>query len=64
VPQVSGDGLRSSPRSFDDLAGSVLGVLHLPNTNGEPISVETVLFAAAVVATVLIAQRMRVKMAQ
>ena len=32
--------------------------------NGEPISLETVLFAAAVVATVLIAQRMRVKMVQ
>jgi drug/metabolite transporter (DMT)-like permease len=35
--------------------------LALP-VNGEPISLETVLFAAAVVATVLIAQRMRVKM--
>jgi drug/metabolite transporter (DMT)-like permease len=33
--------------------------LALP-VNGEPIDVETVLFAAAVVATVLIAQRMRV----
>jgi hypothetical protein len=32
-----------------------------PNTNGEPISLETILFAAAVVATVLIAQRMRAK---
>jgi drug/metabolite transporter (DMT)-like permease len=32
--------------------------------NGEPISLETVLFAAAVVATVLIAQRMRVMMVQ
>jgi hypothetical protein len=61
VPQVFGDGLRSSHRSFDDLAGSVLGVLHRPNTNGEPISLETILFAAAVVATVLIAQRMRAK---
>jgi drug/metabolite transporter (DMT)-like permease len=28
--------------------------------NGEPITIETILFAAAVVATVLIAQRMRV----
>jgi hypothetical protein len=64
VPQVFGDGLRSSPRSFDDLAGSVLGVLHRPNTNGEPISLETVLLAAAVVATVLIAQRMRVEVVQ
>jgi drug/metabolite transporter (DMT)-like permease len=33
--------------------------LALP-VNGEPIDVETVLFAAAVVATVLIAQRMRI----
>jgi drug/metabolite transporter (DMT)-like permease len=37
--------------------------LALP-VNGEPISLETVLFAAAVVATVLVAQRMRVKMSQ
>jgi hypothetical protein len=60
VPQVFADGLRSSPRSFDDLAGSVLGGLHRLIATGEPISLETVLFAAAVVATVLIAQRMRV----
>jgi drug/metabolite transporter (DMT)-like permease len=33
--------------------------LALP-VNGEPINVETILFAAAVVATVLIGQRMRV----
>jgi drug/metabolite transporter (DMT)-like permease len=34
-------------------------VLALP-VNGEPINIETILFAAAVVATVLIGQRMRV----
>jgi len=33
--------------------------LALP-VNGEPLDVETILFAAAVVATVLIGQRMRV----
>jgi drug/metabolite transporter (DMT)-like permease len=37
----------------------VIVALALP-VNGEPINVETILFAAAVVATVLIGQRMRV----
>jgi len=37
----------------------VIVVLALP-VNGEPINVETIAFAAAVVATVLIGQRMRV----
>ena len=37
----------------------VIVALALP-VNGEPLDVETILFAAAVVATVLIGQRMRV----
>jgi drug/metabolite transporter (DMT)-like permease len=37
----------------------VIVALALP-VNGEPINIETILFAAAVVATVLIGQRMRV----
>ena len=38
----------------------VIVALAVP-VNGEPINVETIIFAAAVVATVLIGQRMRVR---
>jgi drug/metabolite transporter (DMT)-like permease len=37
----------------------VIVALAIP-VNGEPINIETILFAAAVVATVLVGQRMRV----
>jgi membrane protein implicated in regulation of membrane protease activity len=37
----------------------VIVALALP-VNGEPINIETILFAAAVVATVLVGRRMRV----